>query len=81
MLKSACDTICRRYVNNGFLAPRATVDEEGADVTIPAYSVVPGDIALASASDRALRVGPPIAITAYLSGAIHKVTLNVDMIQ
>ena len=81
MLKSACDTICRRYVNNGFLAPRATVDEEGADVIIPAYSVVPGNIALASASDRALRVGPPIAITAYLSGAIHKVTLNVDMIQ
>jgi hypothetical protein len=81
MLTSACDVICRRYVNNGFLAPRATVDEDGADVTLPAYSVVPGDIGLATASDRAARIGPPIAITAYLSGAIHKVTLNVDMVQ
>ncbi len=81
MLSQAAEVICQRYVNNGFLADRASVDTDGNNVILPAYQIVPGNIALATASDRAKRLGPPIAITAYQSGAIHKVVVNVDMIQ
>jgi hypothetical protein len=81
MLKNACDGVCQRYVNNLFFAERPAKDDEGADVILPAYSIVPGNLALATASDRAQRIAPPIAITCYLAGAIHKVTLNIDMIQ
>lgn len=81
MLQQAAEKICQRYVNNGFLADRADIDSDGNNVILPAYQIVPGNIALATASDRAKRLGPPIAITAYQSGAIHKVVVNVDMIQ
>jgi hypothetical protein len=81
MQAQACEKICQRYVNNGFLADRADVDDDGNSIIIPAYQIVPGNIALATASDRAQRLAPPIAITAYESGAIHKVVVNVDMIQ
>lgn len=81
MLQQAAEKICQRYVNNGFLADRADVDADGNTVILPAYQIVPGNIALATASDRAARLAPPIAITAYESGAIHKVVVNVDMIQ
>jgi hypothetical protein len=79
-LSSACKQVLRRYVTNGFLADRDSTDEEGKDVKLPAYSVVPGAISAMTASDRAQRIGPPMAITCYLAGAIHKVTLNIDMI-
>lgn len=79
-LSAACKQVLRRYVTNGFLADRASTDDEGQPTMIPAFSVVPGDIANATASDRAQRIAPPIAITCYLAGAIHKVTLNIDMI-
>ena len=80
MLKQACTTICQRYVNNGFLASRPSTDDEGKDTVLPAFAVTPGNLALATASQRASRVAPPIAITAYLAGAIHTVTLNIDMV-
>jgi hypothetical protein len=79
MLKQACVQICQKYVNNGFFAARPSTDSEGADIILPAFNVVPGDLSLATASQRASRVGPPIAITCYLAGAIHAVTLNIDM--
>jgi hypothetical protein len=79
-LSAACKQVLRRYVTNGFLADRESTDDEGQPTTLPAFSVVPGAISAMTASDRAQRIGPPIAITCYLAGAIHKVTLNIDMI-
>lgn len=81
MQKQQLEIVLQRYVNNGFLADRKSVDNEGNTIILPAYSVVPGNIALATASDRASRIAPPIAVTCYLAGAMHKVTVNVDMIQ
>lgn len=79
-LTAACKQVLRRYVTNGFLADRESTDAEGQPTMLPAFSVVPGKISDMTAANRAARLGPPIAITCYLAGAIHKVTLNIDMI-
>lgn len=81
MLSQAAAAVCQRYVDNGFFADRQDTDAVGNTINLPAYTISNGNIATASASDRASRIGPPIAITCYLAGAIHKVTLNIDMVQ
>ena len=83
MLKAALDVIGNKYVLNGFLADRQIADSESDSgfTVAKAYSFVPTPIYLVSASDRADRKGPSISGTCYLSGAIHKVTVNIDMVQ
>jgi hypothetical protein len=80
-LVSAAKLICNKYTRNGVFAPRtveAPTLETGFTV-VPATQVTPVSIAYATASERAQRVAPPIQIVAYEAGAIHKVTINVDV--
>jgi hypothetical protein len=83
LLVSAAAEICQRYVTNGVFADRQVEDlstKQGFSIQ-PAYTITPMPIYTASASDRAARVAPPIQIVAYLAGAIHQVTVEVNVIQ
>lgn len=80
-LISAAKKICARYVRNGTFADReveSTTVESGF-LTLPATSVTPSAIAFSTTSERAQRLAPPITITAYEAGAMHKVVINVDV--
>lgn len=81
LIVSACTKICNRYTRNGVFGDRdeETTENESGLVTRPATSIEPVNVAYATASDRASRVGPPVLITAYEAGAIHKTTINVDV--
>ena len=81
MLSQSVSGVCQQYVNNGFFADRPSTDAVGNTTILPAYATSNGNIAAASAANRAARIGPPISTICYLAGAIHKVTLNVDMVQ
>lgn len=80
-LISACQKINRRYERNGTFAPReieSNTSETGY-VTLPATNIVPVPVSLATASERASRLAPPIAIVAYETGAFHKVNIAVNV--
>ena len=47
---------------------------------VPAVQVLPTPVAMASASDRASRVGPPIAMIVQDAGAIHSIAIAVDIV-
>lgn len=81
LIVSACTKICNRYTRNGVFGDRdeETTENESGLITRPATSIEPVNVAYATASDRASRVGPPVMITAYEAGAIHKTTINVDV--
>ena len=82
LIVSACELICRKYVTNGVFADRPVEDttkESGVSV-LQACTVTPMGIETATTSNRAARIAPPVQITAYLAGAIHKITVNVDVI-
>lgn len=80
-LVSAAAKICRKYTRNGVFADRDVEDEklESGFTTLPATNIEPVPVAFATTSERASRVAPPILITAYESGAFHKVSLRVDV--
>ena len=81
MLVSAAAKICARYTRNAVFADRdvETTSNETGFETLPATNIQPAPVTGATASDRARRLAPPIAITAYEAGAFHKVTLNVSV--
>jgi hypothetical protein len=82
LIVSACEKICRKYVNNGVFADRpveSTENESGVSI-LPAYDIVPTPIEQATTSNRAARIAPPVQIIAYLAGAFHKLNINVDVI-
>ena len=79
MLVNAASKICGRYTVNGTFAPRAEAAEgtlEGYLVR-PATDIQPMPIYTATDSDRAQRLVPPLMITCYEAGAIHKLVVNV----
>lgn len=81
MLISAAEKINAKYTRNGVFAPRE-IEDSTTDLGYkiePATNVVPTIIAFATTSERAARIAPPIAITAYEAGAMHKVNINVDV--
>jgi hypothetical protein len=80
-LISAAKFICDKYTRNGVFAPRTIEDTtlETGFTVVPATQITPVSVAYATVSERALRIAPPIQIVAYESGAIHKVTINVDV--
>ncbi len=81
MMVSAATKICKRYTSNGTFADRdveTTANETGFE-TLPATDIRPAPISGATVSDRAKRLAPPIAVTAYEAGAFHKVVLNVGV--
>lgn len=69
-----------RYVRNGLLADRPTIDlglQSGVGL-IPAYTVTVVGVEEMSDSDRAGRVGPPISIDVNLAGAQHTVAIHIN---
>ena len=81
LLVSAATKINNRYTRNGTFADREVEDsttESGIKV-LPATSIVPSAVAGATASERASRIAPPIAITAYEAGAMHSVSIDVSV--
>ena len=81
LLVSAAAKINRRYTDNGTFAPRDVESdntETGYD-TLPATSITPASVAGATMSERAARIAPPIAITAYEAGAFHSVAIAVSV--
>lgn len=82
LLVDACEDVGNQYTYNGTFANREVADttkKSGVDVK-PSYLVEPTPVSQASVSDRASRVGPPIAMTVYEAGAIHSVAVNVEVI-
>lgn len=82
MIIGAMEKIFARYVLNGFLADRPDYDPTLEDpyITRKAYTILPTPMYLATDSERASRTAPPIGITCYEAGAIHKVNLFIDMV-
>ena len=81
MLVSAAAKVCNIYRRNGTFADRdieSNANETGFE-TLPATNIVPAPITGATASDRAARLAPPIAIVAYEAGAFHKVNIAVSV--
>ena len=82
MLAGAATNVCEQYTNNGTFASRDVPKASGNGyTTLPAYQIAPSPVGGASASARAARTCPPIKITAYESGAMHTVSVNVSAIQ
>lgn len=81
LLVSACTRICNRYTRNGVFAPRDEESDENETgiVTRPATAIQPVSVAYSTVSERAQRLAPPILITAYEAGAMHKVSINVSV--
>ena len=81
LLISACSKINNKYTRNGTFADREVEDdttETGVKV-LPATIITPATVASATASERASRIAPPIAITAYEAGAMHSVAVDVSV--
>lgn len=81
LLISACSKINDRYTRNGTFADREVEDtttENGVKV-LEATVITPSPVAGATASERASRIAPPIAITAYEAGAMHQVNIDVSV--
>lgn len=80
-LVSAASKICRKYVRNAVFADRDIEDDttETGYSTLPAFTIIPVNVAMATIAERAARIAPPIGIVAYEAGAFHKVTVNVDV--
>jgi hypothetical protein len=79
-LVSAIAGICAQYTTNGVFAARDfPASTESGYITKPATDIVPMPVYTASDSDRAARIAPPIQVTCYEAGAMHSVTVNVDV--
>ncbi len=79
--RGAIDQVSNRYVSNGLFSERELSAEEAGSNEIrvkPAYLADPAAISSMTASDRANRIGPPWTIDVYLSGAIHKTSVNIN---
>jgi hypothetical protein len=83
LLVEAAAKICHKYVVNGVFADRQVEDttaEAGFRIEA-ATKITPMPIYSATTSMRAARLAPPIQILAYLAGAIHKVAIDVEVVQ
>ena len=82
MLIGAMSQVSQNYVTNGSFADRQVADtsQKAGFRVEKAYVINPTPVYNATASDRANRVAPPIQETVYLAGAMHKVTINVDVV-
>lgn len=78
-LRQAETSVSEKYVTNGTIADLIVRDETvpSGQRTIPAYSIEFPDIGSISDVDRAARFLPGNTIILQLSGAIHKLELNI----
>jgi hypothetical protein len=79
LLYNAEKSVCDKYVNNGVLADRVVADSTSASgfVTLPAYVIEFAPLSSISLQDRADRLMTGNTITLQLSGAVHKLQINV----
>lgn len=80
----ACNGACQDAVDRGFLAPGiwngvSILDLENGDTLEAGYLCQAEPVADQSAADKALRICPPIYACVNLAGAVHSVTIKVDM--
>lgn len=79
---AACRKVCEQYIANGYLGERTYTDPDDAEEkTSRGYEIMtkPEDILDISDSDRNNRYCAPINIRVFRAGAIHAVSLQVDV--
>ena len=88
-VKAAVESVCRKGVRNGGLAPGKVDSSLAADIRSTfadpsfdgflstGYMVHAGSVYSQSASDRAARKSPPIKVFAKGSGAIHSANISI----
>lgn len=82
VLLGQCKAVCEQYIANGYLGPRNYINQTtGADAFTLGYEILtqPEDILNLSAAQRSNRESWPIAIDIYRAGAIHTVSVNVNV--
>lgn len=82
LLVDACRTIGNKYTYNGTFADREVEDstmKSGYSI-VRAVEITPTPVWQATASQRASRIGPPIAMVVQDSGAIHEIAINVELV-
>ena len=81
MLISAAQEIATRYTDNGVFADRtvSSTESQAGYVTLPAVQIEATPVYKATASERASRLAPPLALVAYEAGAMHKVNVNITV--
>lgn len=82
LLVDACKDTGAQYTYNGTFADREQTDttQKSGVVTVPAVQVIPTPISSASVADRAARIAPPIQIIGQEAGAIHSVSISVEVV-
>jgi len=83
LLTDACKEIGSKYTYNGTFADREKADtskKSGISI-IPAVQVLPTPISSMSVADRAARVAPPIQMIVQEAGAMHTVSIGVEIVQ
>lgn len=75
---------CNKYVNTGFIAPGIwnggeVLDLENGTMLDSGYVVMAEDVDDQSQADRDARIAPPIYVCVKLAGAIHYVTIEVNV--
>ena len=71
-LYNALESVCRKYVNNGFITERVDANTEE---TLPAYTIT---VPIPSAIIRSGRDWPGITIEVNMSGATHSVNIGIN---
>lgn len=84
MFVLACNDACDNAVRRGFLAPGVwtganILDLETGDTLEAGYLCQAEPVADQPASSKSLRVCPPIYVSAIIAGAIHAVTIKVNL--
>ena len=81
-IQAAMENACRRFVFNGFLAPRPVVDttRQGGERLAPAFEITYTPLRLISVAQRGSRMGPPFTIVVRPSGAVHDVSIVIDVL-
>ena len=80
LIFAAIEKISTLYVLNGTFADRRILDtsREAGFRDEPAFTIISTPLELIPVATRAARVGPPFTVNAFLAGAIHEVSIQVN---
>ena len=82
MIIAAVRQVCEQYISNGYLGERTYIDPDDAEEkTSRGYEIMTKaeDILSISDSDRNKRLCAPVRLRVFRAGAIHAVSINVDV--
>ena len=82
MVIDAVRQVCEQYISNGYLGERTYTDPDDAEEkTTRGYEIMTKaeDILSISDTDRNKRLCVPIRLRVFRAGAIHAVSINVDV--